>query len=82
MDPAERKRLSKYLQNWGRGRRMCLGIEIATAELYLALGRLFSSSVGFELEVYDTNYEEDVLIFHDYYSPFPKSSKGVRVLVS
>jgi len=56
-------------------------MEVAYLELYLALGRLFSPSVGFELELHDTEYERDVALFHDYFTPFPKSRNGIRVFV-
>ncbi len=66
----------------GPRRALCLGVELATAEVYLALGRLFSPASGLELQLYDTSYEEDVLPYHDYFSPFAKSLKGIRIVVS
>ena len=81
LDPNDRKRLSRYLLAFGRGARSCLGMEVAYMQIYLALGRLFAPNVQFDLELHDTDYEQDVVLFHDYFAPFPKSKKGIRVFV-
>lgn len=64
---------------------MCLGMEIALMELYLAVGRIFapeSTGIGLSLELEGgIDYGEDIALFHDYFSPFPKSWKGVRAFV-
>jgi len=73
--------MAKYWAPFGRGARSCIGMEISLMEMYLALGRLFSPEVGFRLELHGTNYQRDVAMFHDYFSPFPKSDRGVRALV-
>ncbi|KAK0713145.1 cytochrome P450 [Lasiosphaeria miniovina] len=81
-DEAQRKQLSKYLIPFGRGTRTCVGNEVALMELYLTLGRLFSSlGPGGKLRLISTDYERDVKRFHDFFSPFPKSARGVRALV-
>ncbi|KAK3319790.1 cytochrome P450 CYP682H1 [Cercophora scortea] len=80
-DEGDRKKLSKYLLPFGRGARSCLGMEIALMEIYLTLGRLFSPDAGFEMELHETDHERDVALFHDYFSPFPKSKRGVRAFV-
>jgi hypothetical protein len=56
-------------------------MEVAYIQIYLALGRLFSPDVDFSLELYDTEYERDVVKLHDYFAPFPRSQNGIRVFV-
>ncbi|KAK3942087.1 cytochrome P450 [Diplogelasinospora grovesii] len=80
MDPSQRKRLSKYLLPFGRGTRSCLGMEIATMELYITFARLFGPDSCMDLELYDSKWQ-DVWMYHDFFSPFPKNKKGVRVFV-
>jgi len=53
-------------------------LSLAYSELYVTIAELFSS---FELELFETTEEEDVLQFHDFFSPFPKGDRGLRVLV-
>lgn len=57
-------------------------MEIALMEIYLCLGRLFGPEAGFELELHDTVYERDVKMYHEYFSPFPKSDRGVRAFIT
>ncbi|KAH8600962.1 cytochrome P450 [Bisporella sp. PMI_857] len=76
--PEERKRLEKYLQPFGRGSRSCIGIHLANSEIYVTLAALFSH---FDLELHDT-VEDDIKQVHDFFSPFPESNRGLRVLVS
>ena len=78
MDPAERRRLEPYMVAFSRGSRQCLGMNLARAELLLALSNVFRK-VNFEL--YQTT-KEDVTLQHEIFLPFPKQgSKGVRVVV-
>ncbi|KAL2060043.1 hypothetical protein VTL71DRAFT_9865 [Oculimacula yallundae] len=77
IDTAERKRLERFLQPFGRGSRACLGIHLAYAELYLTLAMAFGD---FDLNLFDTR-REDIEQVHDFFSPFPESVKGLRVLV-
>ncbi|KAI0839507.1 putative cytochrome P450 [Hypoxylon sp. FL0890] len=79
MDPDERKRLNRYLQPWGRGTRLCLGMELATVDLYLAVSRLFGPQSGLEMSLYDT-VEEDWVPYHEWFAAFPKG-RGLRVKV-
>lgn len=82
LDPKERKRLSKYLLPFGRGARLCLGMDIAYADIYKTVARFFSLNCGFRMELYDTDFKRDVDIFHDFFSPFPRSRNGVRVKIT
>jgi cytochrome P450 len=72
------RRLSKYLVNFSKGTRSCLGMNLAKAEIYLTLAAVFHR---FDMELYDTD-RSDVDIVHDYFNPSPKDdTKGVRVIV-
>lgn len=65
---------------WGRGTRLCLGMELATIDIYLTVSRLFSPSAGFSMQLSDTQ-EEDWRAYHDFFAGFPKG-KGLEVLVT
>lgn len=70
--------LSRYLTVFGKGPRMCLGMNFAQAELYTGLAAVFRN-INFEL--YETD-RSDVDMAGSYFVPLPKkSSKGVRVMV-
>lgn len=78
VDPAERKRLDKYMVSFSKGSRNCLGMNLAKAEFYLLISTLFSR---LDLELFETTID-DVEMKHDFYVPAAKmGSKGVRVLV-
>lgn len=81
LGPGECKRLSKYLLPFGRGTRVCLGMEIAYSDIYMTVARFFSPNCGFRMELYDTDFERDVEMFHDFFTPFPKSRNGIRVKI-
>jgi cytochrome P450 len=71
-------RLEKYLVNFSKGTRSCVGQNLAVAEIYLTVASIFRR---FELELFETT-REDVDIMHDFFNPYPRlDSKGVRVLV-
>ena len=86
--------LKKYLLDFGKGTRQCLGMQLAYAELYLVLAALFrkdNSTAGggdsgaggkkFQFELFETD-ESDVTVKHDFFNVSAKlDSKGVRVLV-
>ncbi|MCJ1436172.1 hypothetical protein MMC27_005550 [Xylographa pallens] len=70
--------LEKYLLPWGKGTRICLGMNLAYAELYLTLAAIFRR---FDLELFETS-GEDVRVVHDFIFGAPRlDSKGVRVVV-
>ncbi|KAI0420251.1 cytochrome P450 [Xylaria grammica] len=63
-----------------RGSRNCLGMNLAMAEMSLALAVLFRPN-GPKMELFETD-ESDVKQAHDFLIPLPKlDTKGVRVLV-
>ncbi|KAI0450824.1 cytochrome P450 [Xylaria acuta] len=68
---------NRYLVAFSRGSRMCLGINLAHAELYIALASLFHRR---EFELYDTVRERDVDFTRDFFvGETSASAKGVRV---
>jgi cytochrome P450 len=82
--------LDKYLLSFSKGTRACIGINLAYAELYLGIARVFrgfgsvdvrgAEDEGF-LELFKTT-KEDVEVQRDGFIPLAKKgSKGVRVLV-
>ncbi|KAL9616872.1 MAG: hypothetical protein Q9160_008294 [Pyrenula sp. 1 TL-2023] len=74
-------RLGKYIVPFSRGTRRCLGMELAWAELYLAIAGLFGPDSRVEMSLFETD-ESDVEVIHDMFNPSPKlDSKGVRVMV-
>ncbi|KAI0143467.1 cytochrome P450 [Xylariaceae sp. FL1272] len=76
----ERKRLNHYLSPWGRGTRLCLGMELATIDIYLTVSRIFSPTADFDIQLYDT-MERDWVAYHEWFAAFPKG-RGLRVLVT
>ncbi|KAL5419969.1 hypothetical protein PMIN06_003909 [Paraphaeosphaeria minitans] len=77
--PDGEKALTKYLTAFGRGTRMCVGFNLAYAEMTLVVAALFRS---FNFELFDTD-KGDVEIFRDMIGLEVKpGSKGVRVKVS
>ena len=67
----------KYLMSFGKGARGCIGINLAYAEMYLAI----ATAARFDLELFETD-ESDVRVKHDFHAAFPKlDSKGVRAYV-
>lgn len=71
--------LDKYLVNFSKGTRSCLGIYLAQAEIYLTVAAVFRR---FNFELFQTD-QSDVDVVHDFFNPSPKlDSKGVRVFVN
>ncbi len=82
--------LDKYLVSFSKGTRQCIGINLAYAELYLALTRIFKAygskevqtegDLGY-LELFETMVH-DVELARDLFIPVVREgSKGVRVTV-
>ncbi|KAI1155102.1 cytochrome P450 [Nemania diffusa] len=68
---------NRYLMAFSRGSRMCLGINLAHAELYIVLAALFRHK---EFELYDTVRERDVDFTRDFFvGETSASTKGVRI---
>ena len=66
------------IYSFGKGTRMCVGINLGYAELYLSLAAIVRR---FDLELYQTGIE-DVHPVVEGFVPFPtRASKGVRLLV-
>ena len=72
------ERLKKYLVNFTKGSRVCLGKELARTEILYTLS-LLARKWGERMELFET-VREDVEIEHDFFNAFPRfGSKGVRV---
>ncbi|PVH92545.1 putative cytochrome P450 [Periconia macrospinosa] len=71
--------LGRYFVPFGKGPRMCIGLNLAYVELHLALAMLFRR---FTFELYETDVS-DVQVAHDFMVPQPKlDTKGMRVKVT
>lgn len=70
------QRLDRYLVSFNKGSRGCVGINLAWAELYLTLAYVVWK---FDIKMYETTAEEDILIDRDLFVGVPKScSNGIR----
>ena len=71
--------LNRYFVPFGRGSRMCLGMNLAYAELYLVLAVIFRR---FDLQLFDTIRARDVDTTRDFFLGQPSAdSMGIRVKV-
>jgi cytochrome P450 len=87
----ENPRLDKYLTTFSKGKMSCVGRELALAEMFLVLAKMFRvfgvKGVRGEgdwgmLRLIDTVFERDVDVKQDRFLPQPsKESKGIRVMV-
>lgn len=77
--PHSEKLLSRYMVAFSRGSRMCLGMQLAYAEIFLALATLMRR---FEWRLAEGVEIADVQAKRDYITPVPRDgSRGVRVFV-
>ncbi|KAF2728808.1 putative P450 monooxygenase [Polyplosphaeria fusca] len=76
------QRMKHFLIPFSKGTRMCVGMHLAYAEIYLILYSLFSpEGLGKRLELFETG-REDVDCKHDFFNPSSAlGSKGVRVKI-
>ncbi|KIW72614.1 hypothetical protein PV04_00796 [Phialophora macrospora] len=72
------KELRKYQVAFSKGKRACLGINLAHAEMLFAIAMIIRK---FDLELFETTWE-DVEIVHDFFVALPRvGTKGVRIKV-
>lgn len=72
------KNLTRYLASFSKGSRICVGMHLAYAELYIGIANLFRKV---HMELFETTLE-DVTMVEEYFVPRPKKgSLGVRVLI-
>ena len=76
--------LKKYLVNFSRGSRICLGKDLARVEIVYTLALLvnrWAGEAGDRMELYETA-RRDADIERDFFNPYPYlGSKGVRVVM-
>lgn len=76
--PAEERPLGHYMTSFSKGTRMCLGINLAKADLLVSLAMLFRKH---KMRLHESSSEEDVKMAYDMFVPQPKKdSKGVFVI--
>ena len=81
-DTPEVRHRRKYLIVFGGGSRMCLGLNLAWAELYLTVAAVVRR-LGGRLTLDDVLFDRDLKIVVDGFNPLPsRESKGLRVFVS
>lgn len=67
----------KYMMSMGRGTYKCIGVNLANAEMCMAIAAI----ARYEMELFETD-EDDVKFQYDYHVAHPKlDTKGVRVKV-
>ncbi|KAI0406739.1 benzoate 4-monooxygenase cytochrome P450 [Xylaria palmicola] len=73
-------RLKQQLLSFGRGSRICLGLNLAYAEIYLTLAHILRR---FDMELYQTVKARDVETSHDCFIGTPHlDSPGIRVRIT
>ncbi|KAJ6107384.1 hypothetical protein N7523_008707 [Penicillium sp. IBT 18751x] len=76
---AKGERLDRYLVNFSKGSRICVGMNLVYAELYLILSTLVRR---FDLELHETT-EKNVGFARDFGTPYPEEGNfNVRVIVT
>ena len=75
----EKELRQRQLFNFGRGTRQCVGMNLAQAEIHMALATIFRK-FGTKMRLFDTVRERDVDVKHDFFVTNPSlDSRGVRV---
>ncbi|GFF31299.1 trichodiene oxygenase [Aspergillus udagawae] len=76
---AKGQRLDRYLVNFSKGSRMCVGLNLAYAELFLVIATLVRR---FDMELYETP-KENIEFARDFGTPYPeKGNLSVRAIVT
>lgn len=76
--PYDDRPLKHYMVSFGKGTRHCLGMNLAYAEITIALASLVRR---FDFDLFETTYE-DVRVVRDLIAPdVSRASKGVRAVV-
>jgi cytochrome P450 len=71
---------ANYFLGFGRGTRVCLGINLANAELYLTVAYICAR---FDMELFETERGRDVDVVMDSVIGQPSlESKGIRVKIT
>ena len=72
----------KNLASFGRGTRNCVGMQLAYAEIYIALGTVMRRFGG-KMRLFETEWERDVMVKKDAFVTSPgEDSRGVRVILT
>ena len=66
----EGQRLQKYFVPFSRGSRACLGLNLAHAEMLIALAGVFRR-LGNDMKVWETIRERDIDVKRDFFNPIP-----------
>ncbi len=74
------RQLDRCLLAFSKGSRGCLGINLAYAEIYLALAAVMRR-FGSRMTLHDTVAENDIDMVRDRFNPGTKTDGGVRVLI-
>lgn len=86
----ENPRLDKYLYSFGKGTRQCVGINLAYAELFLTVAKIFRiyGSVDYQhptdvgvLQLFETEYRDVECVADMFIPKMWKGTKGVRIRV-
>lgn len=77
--PDGKRNLSRYAMFFGKGTRMCLGLQLGYAELEMIVAMLFRR---FELELYETGREDVDCYFDQITAGVKPGSQGVRIMVT
>ncbi|KAJ5134654.1 hypothetical protein N7448_000326 [Penicillium atrosanguineum] len=76
---AKGERLDRYLVNFSKGSRICVGMNLVYAELYLIISTLVRR---FDLELYETT-DKHIGFARDFGTPYPvEGNFNVRVMVT
>ncbi|RLL95402.1 hypothetical protein CFD26_102729 [Aspergillus turcosus] len=76
---AKGQRLDRYLVNFSKGSRVCLGLNLAYAELFLVIATMLHR---FDMELYETP-KRNIDLARDFGTPYPeKGNLSVRAVIT